>query len=85
MFLVPTIAGREILRRLASAMIARLVWGADRKTGLDEKASRVAVVMDGVWGRVEWWHLYVTAGEIGGNPAAEHRAPRVVQAAYSER
>ncbi len=41
--------------------------------------------MGGVWDRGEWQHLYVTAEEIGGNPAAEHRAPRSVQAAYSER
>lgn len=52
---------------------------------LDEKASSVAAVMDGVWERGEWQHLYVTAGEIGGGSADGRRAPGPVQVAYSER
>jgi MoaA/NifB/PqqE/SkfB family radical SAM enzyme len=37
---------------------------------LDERAAAVAEVMDGVWQRGEWQHLYVTAGEIGGDSGA---------------
>jgi hypothetical protein len=52
---------------------------------LDEKASDVAAVMDGVWERGEWQHLYVTADEIAGGSSAARRAREAVEAAYSER
>lgn len=50
-------------------------------SALDEKAADVAAVMDGVWERGEWQHLYVTADEIAGGSGAG----RSVEALQSER
>jgi MoaA/NifB/PqqE/SkfB family radical SAM enzyme len=51
---------------------------------LDERARDVASVMDGVWERGEWQHLYVTAEEIAGARGAG-RGRRSLGAAYPER
>jgi MoaA/NifB/PqqE/SkfB family radical SAM enzyme len=52
---------------------------------LDAKASRVAAVMDDVWSRGEWQHLYVTGGEIANGGAGERGPARSRQRMYSER
>jgi MoaA/NifB/PqqE/SkfB family radical SAM enzyme len=52
---------------------------------LDDGASSVAEVMDGVWERGEWQHLYVTAAEIEGDGTGTQGAPGAVRTACSGR
>jgi MoaA/NifB/PqqE/SkfB family radical SAM enzyme len=57
----------------------------DLADALDERASEVAAVMDGVWERGEWQHLYVTADEIAGDPGAGRAARGAAGAVQSQR
>jgi MoaA/NifB/PqqE/SkfB family radical SAM enzyme len=52
---------------------------------LDERASSVAAVMDGVWERGEWQHLYVTAAEIEGRDTSTRGAPGTARCLSSGR
>ena len=52
---------------------------------LDARAACVARIMDDVWNRGEWQHLYVTAGEIHGRGAAREGVPEAARAGHGER
>ena len=52
---------------------------------LDVRACSVAAIMDAVWDRGDWQHLYVTAQEIVDGPNARQRVPDTAEAACSER
>jgi MoaA/NifB/PqqE/SkfB family radical SAM enzyme len=81
----------EVLRRHCRAHGARPTHpGASNivselADALDQGAAAVAGIMDGVWARGEWQHLYVTAEEIAGRGDAVRGLTRPAEAAFPER